>query len=141
MWLELGPGARWPSGPAGRRLLGKLNRVGRRTRRHIIITSGKRSPHAQWVAYQDYLAGGTLAAPCCSRHYLHSWSQCLKQCASRHCVSRAADCEIQYARNGTYYVNIGEVQAARAAMRAVGLCLPVGSGEVWHVEVGDTWRS
>jgi len=137
-YVELRPGAHRPKGKDGRLLLRKLNQVGRRVRAPIKITSGLRTPREQWAAYQDYLHGGILAAPCCSKHYLHAWSECLRQCASNHCSSRAADCEILH--NGEW-LNIGLVDTARKAMRRIGLCLPVGSGEVWHVEVGSTWRS
>lgn len=133
-WLRLLPGARWPAGPAGRDLLRRLNNVGRACQSQITITSGRRGPKAQWRAYQDYLRGGTLAAPCCAKHWPHSWEDCGRQCASQHCASRAADCTMRGA-------NIGEIPCARREMRSHGLCLPVGYGETWHVEVGTTWRS
>lgn len=104
----------------------------------ITITSGRRTLHEQWAAYQDYLRGGTLAAPCCGRHYLHSWAACWRDCASNHCRNRAADCTI--ASPGGE-VNIGDWPRARHAMRGHGLCLPVGQGETWHVEIGDYWAS
>lgn len=138
-WLRLREGARWPRGSAGRDLRRRLNAVGREVGQVVTITSGLRTAEQQWFAYQDYLRGGNLAAPCCSRHYIHSWSSCLRQCASNHCRSRAADTVIADPTRGT--INIGESQAARKAMRRHGLCLPVGSGEVWHVEVGNVWRS
>lgn len=86
----------------------------------------------------DYLNGGILAAPCCSRHYWHAFEDCLRQCASNHCKNRAADCVID-TKHGQ--VNIGTLEIARREMRKHGLCLPVGQGEVWHVEVGNVWNS
>ena len=139
-WLQLGDGAHWPRGASGRDLLRRLNRVGRECRRTLLITSGRRTNYEQWLAYMDYLRGGTLAAPCCSRQYVHEWSECLRDCRSRHCASSAADVVVIRSR-GRGTVNIGESKRARKAMRRNGLCLPVGSGETWHVEVGDSWLS
>jgi hypothetical protein len=139
-WLFKVDSTRWPKGRSGRLLLRKLNTVGRRTKRKIRIDSGLRTPHQQWHAYKDYLRGGTLAAPCCSKHFLHPWALCGRQCASNHCQSRAADCEIM-SSDGEGFQSIGLDQDARRVMRRVGLCLPVGEHEVWHVEVGTTWRS
>jgi len=138
-WLRLSAGAKWPRGWQGRRLRRRLNRVGRDLRRTIVITSGQRDWRSQHAAYMDYLAGGTLAAPCCSKHYPHHLEDCLRQCQSNHCKGRAADCVIEQS-DGTF-LNIGDSRKARAAMTRRGLCLPVGDGEVWHVEVGNTWRS
>ncbi len=138
-WVQLRPGAKWPQGSAGRALLRRLDKVGRHLRRPITITSGKRNAQEQWFAYMDYLQGGTLAAPCCTKNYTHKWSECRRECASNHCRSRAADCVVTMADGRTF--NIGEIHRARQKMKAVGLCLPVGAGETWHVEVGNTWRS
>ena len=139
-WLRLRPGARWPEGPNGRLLLRKLNNAARDIQLPLRITSGRRTPYEQWVAYQDYLRGGTLAAPCCGQHYLHAWASCQRQCGSRHCQNRAADVVVEL-DGGRQLVNVGEYLPARQALRRKGLCLPVGSGETWHVEVGETWRS
>ena len=137
-WLKLREGARWPVGDDGRDLCRRLNNVGRACQAFVTITSGRRTPAEQWAAYMDYLAGGILAAPCCSKHFIHSWPSCLRQCASNHCRSRAADCTIAAP---TGEVNLGEWSRARKALIGHGLCLPVGSGETWHVEIGDTWNS
>lgn len=137
--LRLGPGARWPEGITGRLLLRKLERVGTEVRQNITITSGKRSPHEAWHAYADYLRGGNLAAHCCDRTFPHTWKQCGRKPTSNHCISRAADCLIDTSDRGP--VNIGESAPARKALRRNGLCLPIGFGETWHVEVGDTWNS
>lgn len=139
-WLRLRPGAHWPRGRHGRDLLRRLNRVGRDCRRLVLVTSGHRSPYRQWVAYMDYLRGGELAAPCCGKHWLHTWSQCGRSCQSNHCRDRAVDCLIEGSGADDWH-NIGEDAHAREALRRNGLCLPVGSGETWHVEVGDVWRS
>lgn len=140
-WLILADGARWPRGPEGQRLLTRLNRVGRTLKRQIRIDSGRRTNYEQWVAYMDFLSGGNLAAPCCWKHWAHPWSQCARQCASNHCINRAADCSVQARRSGTVFHSIGDDPQARKAMRVWGLCLPVGSGETWHVEVGNAWNS
>lgn len=139
-WLRLRPGAHWPSGPNGRDLLRRLNNAARDTQLHWLLTSGRRTPREQWEAYQDYLRGGTLAAPCCAKHYPHPWAECGRQCASNHCSSRAADVVVVM-RDGSSTVNVGEYAPARDALRRHGLCLPVGSGETWHVEAGSLWRS
>jgi len=138
-WVQLRPGAKWPKGPAGRRIIRRLNRIGRHLKRTVIVTSGQRDWREQHAAYMDFLRGGTLAAPCCSRHYIHSISECLRDCRSRHCFGSAADVVlIQTA--GRPREDIGNVPAARRAMKRNGLCLPV-PGEPWHVELGSTWRS
>lgn len=137
--LLLVEGARWPRGAPGRDLLRRLNNAARLAETRVRITSGRRTAYEQWVAYQDYLRGGTLAAPCCGLGTLHQWRRCQKQCASNHCVSRAVDCEVEL-ENGSW-VDPGQWSEFRGAMRQRGLCLPVGSGETWHVEVGQVWRS
>jgi hypothetical protein len=138
-WLTLGPGARWPQGHAGKVLRRKLHRVARRIRRELVITSGDRNAREAWEARMDYLNGGTLAAQCCDRTDRHSWAECGKTPWSKHADGRAADVEL--VRRNAKRVNIGESDRARAAMRLEGLCLPVGAGETWHVEVGTTWNS
>jgi len=138
-WLRLSPGARWPAGPPGRDLLRRLNNTARACRSKITITSGRRGVYAQHLAYNDYLRGGPLAAPCGWKNWVHSWAECPRDCRSNHCRSRAADCLIE--GPGGSHVNIGELEIARAKMRSHGLCLPVGQGETWHVEVGSVWRS
>lgn len=139
-WLSLRPGAHWPAGPAGRDLLRRLNNAARDTQLHWIVTSGRRTSREQWSCYMDFLRGGTLAAPCCSRHYLHSWAECLRQCSSRHCESRACDVAVVLS-DGQGTANVGDYPPARKALHSHGLCLPVGQGETWHVEVGNTWVS
>jgi len=138
-YLELRPGAHWPKGPSGRALLRRLNKTAKRLRTTIRITSGRRTPAEQWAAYQDYLRGGILAAPCCNKNWLHDLAHCGRRCQSNHCVSKAADVVIE--RPGRGWVNIGEWPKARQIMGKNGLCLPVGQGETWHVEIGDTWNS
>lgn len=138
-WLRLRRGAKWPKGNEGRDLLRRLNRVGRDIGHPIYIYSGQRTWLEQHRAYMDYLNGGVLAAACCPKHYRHKPSDCLRQPTSMHCQGRAADCGVLWTNGST--TNIGQVVEARASMRRHGLCLPVGSGEVWHVQVGDTWLS
>lgn len=122
----------------------KLDKVGTDLRRNILVTSGDRSPFEAWQAYADYLSGGNLAAFCCAKHYRHGWEQCGKQPTSNHCRGLAADCLVEAQKKGStppQWVNIGDLAVVRKALRDRGLCLPVGSGETWHVEVGDTWNS
>lgn len=138
-WLRLRRGARWPQGQAGRDLCRRLNNVGRDLQRPILITSGQRTAYGQWVAYQDYLRGGTLAASCCWKKYRHSWHVCGKKPTSLHCFGKAADCVVK--RRSGELENIGEFPGARESMRHHGLCLPVGAGETWHVQVGVSWAS
>jgi hypothetical protein len=138
-WVSLTPGRKWPRGRQGRRLIRRLNRVGRHLQREVIVVSGQRNWREQHAAYMDYLNGGTLAAPCCSRHYVHSVKDCLRDCRSRHCQGLAADVVLA-SKNGAPQQNIGEDSAARRAMRRNGLSCPV-PGEPWHVEVGTEWRA
>lgn len=137
--VHLAAWARWPRGRQGRRLTRKLNRVGRDIDLVVIVVSGQRGWRQQHAAYMDYLRGGTLAAPCCSKRYQHTAAECLRQCASNHCRGAAADCRVRLASG--VEVSIGEHKGARRAMRKHGLCLPVGQGEVWHVEIGRQWLS
>ncbi len=140
--VRLSHGASWPTGPEGRRLLTKLSQVARDIGHPILIVSGKRSNHDQWALYMRYLQGrGNLAAPCCSKHWVHSWASCGRECASHHCRSMAVDCGV-VDRHGRY-TSIGNSKRARAAMRAHGLVLNV-AGEPWHVvraATDPTWRA
>ena len=138
-YLRLSPGQKWPRGKNGREILRKLNKVGRGCKRIILIKSGLRDAYQQWMAYMNYLRGGTLAAPCCSKRYIHSWAACGKTPASMHCVSRAVDCGI-LGKSGDWdtYRSIGYSHTARMHMRKHHLCLPV-VGEQWHVEIGSYW--
>ena len=129
--LTLREGAHWPQGDDGRRLLVKANRVAQDLDRTIHIVSGLRTPYEQWIAYQNYLAGGTLAAPCCGKHYPHSWSACGQEPTSNHCRSRALDCGVIGKRTGRYH-SIGLYKGAREAIAEHGLVLPVGE-EPWHL--------
>lgn len=137
--LTLRSGARWPKGRDGRRLLRRLNRAARKAGLQLVVVSGQRNWREQHRAYMDYLRGGTLAAPCCSRHYLHSEAMCLRQCGSRHCVGRAADVDAVLQPGGAW-TPVGNVAKMRYELRAAGLCLPV-PGEPWHVECGSDWRA
>jgi len=137
--LRLRDGAKWPEGRNGRELCRRLDRLGAALHSTVLITSGQRSWREQHAAYQDYLRGGTLAAPCCSKHWPHRAQDCRRECASNHCRGTAADVTI--VRNNGASVLPGNWQRARDEMKRLGLALPVGSGEVWHIEIGDTWRS
>lgn len=133
--IQLAPGATMPTGEAGRDLMRRLSKVSKEIGHPIRVISGKRKAYDQWVLYMRYLRGtGNLAAPCCWKHYQHSWSSCGQACASMHCRSRAVDCGV-IDRHGNYR-SIGYSDKARNAMRKHGLCLPVG-GEPWHVQVGS----
>lgn len=127
--------------PKNRRLLRKLNRVGRRRRLRVHIVSGQRTPWQAWQLRMNYLHNGSpLAARCCSRFDgVHSWADCGKDPWSNHADGNAADCGL-ILRSGRYQ-SIGLDRRARRLMRRLRLCLPVGHGEVWHVEIGNTWAS
>lgn len=135
--LVLRDGAHWPKGPDGARLLRKANRVARDLDRRIFIVSGRRNNYEQWVAYQDYLRGGVLAARCCGKSYPHAWDDCGRQCASNHCRSRAIDCGV-LSRHGKY-VSLGLWKGAIKSLNSHGLTLPLyptSSGrwlEPWHL--------
>ena len=104
---------------AGKDILERLNRVGKRLGKKLWIASGYRSNAEQKVLYDRYLAGkGPLAAP---------------PGKSNHNRYGAADVHIDG-------MNIGAYPGAREAMKREGLSLPV-AGENWHVEVGNTWRA
>lgn len=137
--LTYAPGAHPLRGAAGRRLERKLRKVAKAYGHPVRITSGRRTDYEAWAAYADYLNGGNLAAYCCEKHYRHPWAQCLRHPTSNHCTSRAADVQAQLPWGG--WVPIGEIPACRKLLRKYGCCLPVGSGETWHVEEGHTWNS
>lgn len=133
------PGVVWPTGKAGRRLMRKLSHVAQDIGHPIKVISGKRTNYQQWSLYMRYLQGnGNLAAPCCWKHYQHSWNNCGKSCASMHCRSMAVDCGV--IDKWGNYASIGYSKRARQSMRRHGLCLPV-PGEKWHVQIGDIWRA
>ena len=138
-WVMLASGRRWPRGDAGHDLVRRLNNTGRRLGSRLLIVSGQRSNYEQWAAYQDYLRGGTLAAPCCGRHDLHDWPSCGRECASNHCIGRAADVQVRPAGTSDW-VAVGLWHRARKQLHHHGLCLPV-PGEPWHVQAGDVWRA
>lgn len=116
---------RWVTGDkAGlkRALVRRLNAVGRELGRKVYVRDGLRTYAEQVQLYEAYMAGkGPLAA---------------FPGTSNHGRGTAADCQLD-ARTGP---NIGNLQAARRAMKRHGLCLPV-PGETWHVEVGETWKA
>lgn len=134
--LTLREGARWPQGDDGRRLLVKANRVAQDLNRTIHIVSGLRTAYEQWIAYQDYLRGGILAAACCWKRYPHTWDDCGKAPTSNHCRSRALDCGVIGKRTGEYH-SIGLYKGARASIARHGLLLPLYQPgrwiEPWHM--------
>lgn len=133
-WLILADGRHWPDGDDGHRLLTKLDHVGDDLHRKILIQSGKRTAYEQWVAYQDYLRGGNLAAHCCWKTWLHSWEECGKQPTSNHCRSRAVDCGV-IGKSGQYH-SIGLYKGAIETLERHGLVLPLWQPgrwlEPWH---------
>lgn len=127
--------------PPGDAVMRRLNKVGKRLGRYVKIISGDRTPYQAWVLRMRYLNGtGNLAALCCGNGGRHSWAACGKSPRSNHARGAAADCGIVHSGRGVGYTSIGLWPNARTAMRAEGLCLPVG-GEAWHAEVGTTWRA
>lgn len=133
--LELSSGAHWPQGDDGHRLLAKTDNTAKDLNRTILIRSGLRTAYEQWVAYQDYLNGGNLAATCCWKRYRHSWNDCGKQPTSNHCISRALDCGV-IDKHGTYH-SIGLYPGAIHALHNHGLVLPLWTKgnrrEPWHM--------
>lgn len=127
--------------PPGDPVMRRLDQVGRKVGRYVKVISGDRTPYQAWQLRQLYLSGrGNLAALCCGNSGRHSWAACGKSPRSNHARGAAADCGIVHSGRGTGYTSIGNWPGTRPAMRAVGLCLPVG-GEAWHVEVGGVWRA
>lgn len=130
--------------PGDKHLLRKLNELGRRRKRLVIVVSGYRDDHAQWVLRMRYLRGqGNNAARCCLKYdwEQHSWHDCGKQSQSNHSQpprGHAVDCGLLLPRG---YESIGDCgRKVRRIMRDLGLCLPV-PGEAWHTEVGSVWRA
>ena len=146
-WRQLGYTLKLPKGkvimapgakPAGKLLMGKLKQVSADTRIAIKVISGDRSAYQAWILRMRYKRGtGNLAARCCWRYDIHSWSACGKSPRSNHARGKAVDA-------GTYingnYSSLGYNPKIRAAMRRRGLCLPVPN-EPWHLESGNTWRA
>lgn len=126
--------------PTQRRLLVKLNKVGRRTHRRVHIISGLRTPREAWVLRMRYLNGhGNLAARCCLTYSgVHTWAACGKQPQSNHADGRAADVGVITRSGG--YLSLGLWRRSRKATYRVGLTFPIlrrlGSpvDEWWHVE-------
>lgn len=136
-FVELGEGVVAP----GDELMHKLSDLGEGMHRLVHVVSGDRTPYQAWVLRQRYLDGdGALAALCCLRFTgKHGWDSCGREPQSNHASGRAADCGLVLEMG---YKSMGLCgRQVRDRMRALGLCLPVGAGEVWHVEVGSTWRS
>jgi len=111
-----------PVNPVHRRrfkkLLQVLSAVALELNETLHVNSGYRSYAEQVKLYALYLAGkGNLAA---------------KPGTSNHNKGLAADVS---AADGT---PIGGTVARRKVLKQHGLCLPV-SGELWHVERGDSW--
>lgn len=129
--------------PGDKELLAKLNRIGRKLRRLIVVKSGYRNNRQQWELRQLFLKGrGNLAARCCLKYNMeqHSWEDCGKQSQSNHSYppkGRAVDCGVLMSYG---YVSIGNVDKARQLMREAGLCLPVPN-EPWHVQTFGGWAA
>ena len=130
--LRLATGTRWPT---DRDLLRRLNAIGNRMHRVILIKSGRRllgrpgdypsNPGTQWFFWEAAQAGAgnTAAYP---------------NPSAPHVAGVAADCGV-IDRRGRY-TSIGDNRRARRLMHRLGLCLPVGpssinpAGEAWHVQ-------
>lgn len=122
-WLTLDTDTGWPA-PS---LCSKLNTLGKRLTRRLFIREGTRSHARQWELWNYAQANGgrpPTAYPGTSNHEDRDGDG----------YGEAAD--VGCLRTGA---NVGDIPGARDAMRALGLCLPVG-GEAWHVEEGTTWR-
>lgn len=117
-FLELSPGAAWPT---DKRLLRALNRVGAERRRTIRIISGKRSmaqQQALYDKYQRYLNGGPYAN-----------LAAYPNANAPHIRGVAADCGIVSATGS--YQSLGLDRRARKRAEALGLVANV-PGEPWH---------
>lgn len=131
-FLELVPGARWPT---NKKLLRSLNTVARLRKRRIRIVSGLRTPHEAWQLRMKFLSGrGNLAARCCTRYSgPHSWANCGKDPWSNHADGNAADCGT-LTGNGRY-TSLADDGRARSLAHRHGLIFPVTSPwEPWHAE-------
>lgn len=140
--LRLAEGTLWPTDD---QLLRRLNAIGARMHRIILIKSGRRllgkpgdyptRPGTQWFYWEAMKAGAgnTAAYP---------------DGNAPHVRGVAADCGV-IDRRGRY-TSIGDNRRARRLMHRLGLCLPVGPssinprGEAWHVQTvatGGGWRA
>ena len=126
------------------KLSDKMQRVGIKHKRYLRMGSYKRDQKQQHDLYLKYIRGtGNLAAYCNTKYRgEHSWDQCKKYppCASNHCGGNASDASYYHQGRSGGYTNLGYNDKVRKYMKQEGLCLPV-SGEKWHTEIGNTWRS
>lgn len=126
------------TGRVNRNLEDKLNAAGKKLKRKLFVGEGKRSAHAQWVFYMAMLNGyGNTAARCCTKYgsgVKHSWENCGKNSQSNHYWGGAADTVVMPS-----WTNIGQYSGGVAALKSVGLGLPV-SGEAWHVEITNSFN-
>lgn len=112
--VRLADGAHWPD----RRVIAKVDKVGKRLGKIILIRSGLRTRAEQEALYAAYLNGtGNLAA---------------KPGTSRHETGDAADVGVKVP-NDPDGVSLRDYPGGKAAAIAVGLSFPVAS-EPWHVE-------
>ena len=122
----------------------KMNNVGKKHKRYLRMGSYKRTQKQQHELYLAYIRGyGNLAAYCNTKYRgEHSWDSCKKYppCASNHCGGNASDASYYHQGRSGGYTNLGYNDKVRKYMKQEGLCLPV-SGEKWHTEIGNTWRS
>ncbi len=132
-FLELAPGAVWPT---NRDLLRALNGTGQRRRRTVKIISGMRTPRQAWELRMAMLNGtGNTAARCCTKYSgLHSWDQCGKNPQSNHAGGNAADCGTLTSKGE--YTSLASDRRARRIFQRLGGCFPVTSPwEPWHAEM------
>lgn len=119
-FVELAPGAAWPK---DRKLVARLNAVGKRRKRLVRIVSGYRSLEAQAALYRAYKAGtGNLAA--------------YPNPNAPHVRGVAADCGTVDAKGR--YRSLGLDSTAAKVARSLGLSARV-PGEPWHWQRDSTY--
>lgn len=130
--LELAPGVKWPT---DRRLLRKLNKVGRDRGRLLRLQSGLRDLDQQaalYAAYQRYLAGGPYANKAAPPNP-----------SAPHVRGVAADLGVMLGRAGDRYLSLGLDRRCRRLAEAAGLAALVNAGssswEAWHWQRRQTY--
>lgn len=111
-------------------LAGKINSIGRVTKRMVWMGEGLRTYARQKELWDAYVARG-YAPPLTARPG-----------TSNHETGNAADVSVFVGGTDHGYVNFGNSERVRRLMGKKGLCLPV-PGEPWHVEIdrGQGWRA
>lgn len=131
--LILAPGAKWPVGPEGEKLLSRVDACAAERGLSIKIISGLRDQHQQhdlFMGYRRGLPGYNLAASC-GNWNIHDWPHCPQQCMSAHCQSRAVDCG--FITPSGAYVSFFNLPGAYDLAKKHGVYRAVPS-EAWHLQ-------